>query len=256
MGTPKMVFGLIGNPLDHSFSARYFSEKFKKEGIDYADYRLFPLKNISLLPELLANNPLLCGFNVTIPFKEQILPWLDEVDNSVKESGAVNTVLIRKVGDKNMLSGFNTDIFGFLELVKDFPLLSSDKALILGTGGASKAVSAAFRRLGITYTFVSRNTSSQDSLLYTELQKEHIQQHRIIVNTTPLGMFPEISTCPEIPYHAIGNEHVIFDLVYNPERTVFIDKCSQQGAIAVNGLKMLYGQAEKSWEIWSGAATT
>jgi len=244
-------FGLIGYPLSHSFSAQYFSEKFFRENIHDCRYELFPIQNISELELLIKNNIFIKGLNVTIPYKESIIPFLTSIDNTAKEIGAVNT--IRIIDNKNfILHGYNTDAFGFEESIK--PLLKKDhqKALILGTGGASRAVAYVLKKLGIEFLFVSRNKNGTNSILqYNELNRKIILTHQLIINTTPLGMFPNINEMPDIPYDFITKDHLLFDLVYNPSETLFMKKGIEKNASVSNGLQMLYLQAERSWQIWN-----
>ncbi|MEZ5044322.1 MAG: shikimate dehydrogenase [Saprospiraceae bacterium] len=245
----KKLYGLIGYPLSHSFSKRYFAEKFEKEHIGDSFYELFPIASIKDLPQLIADHPNLVGLNVTIPYKEQILPFLDEIEEGAAAAGAVNTVLLKN-GQKK---GYNSDVYGFiksLENAMDQSRQSISKALILGTGGAAKAVKYALERKGINTLYVSR-TKGPGQLSYTDLTKDIVETHSLIVNTSPLGMAPKVDTFPNIPYHYIGENHLCFDLVYNPTMTLFLQKSQEQGAHTLNGLEMLYLQAEKSWEIWT-----
>lgn len=245
----KYLYGLIGYPLSHSFSKGYFAEKFEKEGIQDSYYEAFPIDSIEKLPELIEQNPNLVGLNVTIPYKEQILPYMKELGVGAKAIGAVNTVLIREEG----WFGYNSDIYGFSTsltraMVKQG--LDIGHALILGTGGAAKAVKYALEQAGIKAVYVSRR-SGTDILTYDELNQNTLEQYRLIVNTTPLGMSPNVDSFPNIPYHYIGENHLCFDLVYNPKATLFLQKAQRQGAYILNGLEMLHLQAEKSWEIWT-----
>ncbi|HNW98826.1 MAG TPA: shikimate dehydrogenase [Bacteroidales bacterium] len=246
------LYGLIGYPLTHSFSAQYFSEKFFRENIHDCRYELFPIKDISEIEFLVKNNIDLKGLNVTIPYKEIIIPFLASIDNTAKEIGAVNTIKI--IDNKNfILHGYNTDAFGFEESFKPILKKNHTKALILGNGGASKAVAYVLKKLGIEFLFVTRNKKIiNESIFYSDLNKEFIKSHLIIINTTPLGMYPETHTAPDIPYHFISNEHILYDLVYNPSETIFMKRGIEQKAIVKNGLEMLYLQAEKAWTIWNG----
>lgn len=234
-------FGIIGFPLSHSFSAKYFNEKFATEQIE-AEYSLYPTKeeNLESKVESLLNS--LDGFNVTLPYKQAIIPYLDRLDETAEAIGAVN-VVHRRVG-------YNTDCLGFMDSIK--PLLRGyDKqALVLGTGGASKAVCYGLRKLGITSTLVSR-TPREGILGYNELTDEVMAAHTIIVNCTPLGMFPDVDSCAPIPYEHITARHLLFDCVYNPEETLFLRKGKAQGATTRNGIEMLIGQAKAAWKIWS-----
>ena len=249
------LFGLIGYPLSHSFSQKYFNERFLKENID-AYYQLFPLKNIEEFPELLKQFPGLSGINVTIPYKEQIIKYLDNIAHIAKEIGAVNTVKIRQTrqtalsGKTDKLSGYNTDVYGFYHTLK--PLLKPihKRALIFGTGGASKAVAYALKQLNIHFIFVSRNPEKNNEISYTDINSAIIKDNQIIINTTPLGMFPDIKTYPDISYESLTKFHILYDLVYNPEETLFLKFGKQNKAETINGLSMLKLQAEKSWEIF------
>ncbi len=247
------LLGLIGYPLTHSFSIGYFSEKFLKENISGYEYHNFPLQDISKLPELLDEQPELIGLNVTIPYKEKIIPYLDELDPTARKIGAVNTVKIVRDDNRNyQLSGYNTDAYGFLHSLTPFLQKKHTGAMILGTGGASKAVAYVFDQLGIDYLFVSR-TPSKGQIGYREICLSIIKEYLIIVNTSPLGTYPEVDTYPDIPYDLLTPDHILYDLVYNPPETAFLRFGRQEGATCINGQKMLELQAEKSWEIWTGA---
>lgn len=241
------LYGLIGYPLGHSFSKRYFSEKFEREGLSDCRYELFPLAAIGDLPGLLDLYPDLAGFNVTIPYKIQILPFLSRLDPAAETIGAVNTVSVGQGG----LTGYNTDAWAFENSLKGFlPADFQGRALVLGTGGSSKAVQYALNRLGIGFTLVSR-TPAPGRLSYGELGSEALEQHRLLVQTTPLGMSPETDRYPPIPFHYLRDKHYLYDLVYNPEETRFLQKGREAGCRVKNGLEMLYLQAEKAWEIWN-----
>ncbi|QLE02270.1 shikimate dehydrogenase [Galbibacter sp. BG1] len=240
-------FGLLGKNISYSFSKGYFTEKFKELGIeDTHQYVNFDLEQVTDIKNILAYDPHIVGFNVTIPYKEEIIPLLNEIDPKAKEIGAVNTVKITENG----LKGFNTDIFGFQNSIKPFVKLFHKKALILGTGGASKAVKHALIDLGLNTTFVSR-TASKGQLSYEMLTREIIETNQVIVNTTPLGTYPDTAQKPAIPYHFLTSNHLVFDLIYNPSKTTFMKLSEENGATAVNGHKMLTLQAEKAWEIWN-----
>lgn len=239
MSIMKTYYGLIGHPLSHSFSKTYFTEKFEREGLD-CEYENYDIDDIALVRELD-----LSGFNVTSPYKEAIIPYLDELDPIAAEVGAVNTV---KVLPNGRLIGYNTDVIGFAETVFGAELQKT--ALILGTGGASKAVQYALRQLGIRYSIVSRSIGKGD-YQYEELTPEIIQSHLLIVNATPVGMAPNINEAPNLPYDAITPQHTLIDLIYNPDETLFLRKGKEHGAITINGLTMLHAQAEASWEIWT-----
>lgn len=244
MGAEENIFGLIGYPLAHSFSKKYFTDKFEREEIENTEYQLFPLNEISELPSLLGKHSNLRGLNVTIPYKEAVIPLLDEVDASA-EFGAVNTIKI----ENGKLVGYNTDVFGFEQAIAPFSAHIS-KALVLGTGGASKAVCHVLKQKQITYQLVSRTTGT-NKITYNQLTADNINDYHLIVNTTPLGTFPNENTFPDIPYQHLNGQHVLVDLVYNPAVTTFLQKAAEQGCTIKNGLEMLQLQAEKAWEIWN-----
>ncbi len=243
-------FGLIGYPLSHSFSEKYFRAKFRKEKITGYDYKLFPLETIEQFPELIKENPNLYGLNVTVPHKETIVNYLDALDETAKAVGAVNCIKIVKQQEEIKLLGYNTDVYGFEEALK--PILKSrhHHALILGSGGSAKAVASVLQKLQIDFVFVSRNPTTKEILLYNDLNKSIIREHLLIINTTPLGMYPETKNYPPIPYEYLGGQHLLFDLIYNPAQTVFLQKGEARGASIQNGIEMLHLQAEKSFEIW------
>jgi shikimate dehydrogenase len=240
------LYGIIGRPLEHSFSPAYFNDKFRKQGID-ARYEKFELAAIDEFPALLQNNPQLGGLNVTIPYKESVLAYLDELDPVTTAVGAVNCIRISNGKTK----GYNTDIIGFRESL--LPLLQPQhtKALVLGTGGASKAVLHVLDEAGINYTSISRSPDGRQ-LTYADLTSDIITAHKLIINTTPLGMHPHINQSPQLPYEAIGTQHLLYDLIYNPAETKFLSLGRQQGAVIKNGLEMLHLQAEAAWRIWHG----
>jgi shikimate dehydrogenase len=245
----EKVFGLIGATVSHSFSKAYFDEKFFREGLRDYHYELFPLNNISEIENLLKDTKGLTGLNVTIPYKEQILKYLDEVDGFAKKIGAVNVVKIKD----GKLKGFNTDSDAFLEtLEKWLPKDKTFKALVLGTGGSSKAVQEALKKLKIEYKLVSRE-AKKGLITYEDINKDPkpITESNLIINTTPLGMSPNTETMPPIDYEHIGAEHYVYDLIYNPARTLFLQRSEMRGATIKNGLEMLHVQAEKSWTIWN-----
>jgi shikimate dehydrogenase len=242
------LYGLIGFPLSHSFSRKYFSEKFSRENIQNADYRLFEIPEIGQLVDLLRSSPELKGLNVTIPYKQQVYPYLHDLDNSAEKVGAVNVIRIRN----GRLTGFNSDYYGFRESLENWEgfLADKGKALVLGTGGAAKAVFAVLSDLKIDYQVVSRDASKGD-LVYSQLDHRLLEQVSLIVNTTPLGMSPAVNTAPELPYELLNKNHFLYDLVYNPPVTLFMQKGSENECRVKNGLEMLELQAEKSWEIWN-----
>ncbi|MEJ4088766.1 shikimate dehydrogenase [Galbibacter orientalis] len=240
-------FGLLGKNISYSFSAGYFTEKFKQLDLDNHSYVNFDLQNIEEIKNVLAQDKDIVGFNITIPYKEAIIPFLTEIDPKAKEIGAVNTVKITKNG----LKGYNTDVYGFYKSIEPFIKSHHKKALILGTGGASKAVKHALIDLGLEIQFVSR-TASENKLSYEMLTKQVMEQHQVIVNCSPIGTFPNTEVKPAIPYEFLTEEHLVFDLIYNPPKTAFMKYAEANGATAVNGSKMLELQAEKAWEIWNG----
>lgn len=244
-------FGLIGKSLSHSFSQKYFEEKFLKEKINYCRYHLFPLSTIHELQDLIQNNNHLLGLNVTIPYKELVLPFLDEIDPIAKAVGAVNTIKINRKNDETKLIGFNTDVIGFRQSLKPFLAKEHHRALIFGTGGASKAVAFVLKQLNIPYYKVSRKTSNQlQTITYDDIDAKAIESFPLLINTTPLGMYPEIDKLPPIKIAGIGKNHLVYDLIYNPTESLLLKKAKENGALCVNGLSMLKLQAEAAWEIW------
>lgn len=244
------IYGLVGKSLKHSYSGRYFQDKFSKEKIK-ADYRLFELKSVPDLKEFAKANPQLKGFNVTIPYKRILMQQMDEVSQFAQSAGSINLVnVIRKKGEI-ILKGFNTDIIGIEKSMK--PLIrkrSYLRALILGTGGSAHAVAYVLRKWGIYYYYVSRSPRKLIELDYSWLNPKMIDDYKLIINTTPLGMYPDVETYPHIPYEGLSEENILLDLVYNPEETVFLKKGREKGAITKNGMEMLQIQAEESWKIW------
>lgn len=238
-------YGIIGNPLGHSFSKGFFTEKFAREGID-AEYLNFQIPEIGKLTEVLRENPELRGINVTLPYKTEIIPFLDELSDEAREIGAVNVVQIRN----GHLKGFNSDIIGFTRSIQ--PLLKShhQKALILGTGGASRAIRVGLTRLGLEWKYVSR-TPHEGMITYEDITAETLREYEVIVNCSPVGMFPKVDGCPAIPYEFLTPDNLLYDLVYNPETTLFMKKGALQGAVVKNGLEMLHLQAIASWEFWN-----
>ena len=241
-------YGLIGYPLTHSFSPKYFFEKFLKLQINDVNYATYPLTTIDQFPKLLNEEPELVGLNVTIPYKEVITPFLDELDITAKKVGAVNTI---KISDDKLI-GYNTDIYGLEQSLTPYLKKHHQKALILGTGGASKAVITVLEQLDINYQLISRN-AREGVLDYQQIAQEVIAKHQLIINTTPLGTYPNTDQFPDIPYEFLGDKHLLFDLVYNPSLTSFMKKGKAKGATVVNGQKMLELQADKSWEIWNNS---
>ncbi|MDQ3191827.1 MAG: shikimate dehydrogenase [Bacteroidota bacterium] len=243
-------YGLIGFHLSHSFSKQYFQDKFTREKIA-ASYELFELENLEGLIPLIENQSL-NGLNVTIPFKQSVIPYLDEINDVAKETGAVNCINIINNNGKKYLIGYNTDVYGFKQSIKPFLESNHERALIFGTGGASKAVAYVLKEIGIDFLFVSRDPSkAANTIAYQDLNEYAIKAHKLIINTTPLGMYPNTETSPDIPYSALTADHLLYDLVYNPGETVFLKKGKEKGAVTMNGISMLHLQAEKSWEIFN-----
>jgi shikimate dehydrogenase len=241
-------FGLIGFPLGHSFSKKYFTEKFLLEGID-ARYDLYELRSLEEFAELKVSENL-CGLNVTIPYKQQIIPFLDEMDETAAEIGAVNVIKFIRNGNDLKLKGYNSDAIGFLQSIRPNLKPHHNKALILGTGGASRAFDYTLRKLGIETTFVSR-TPAEGQLNYGELCETVLKEYSIILNASPVGTFPDVERFPDIPYQYLTSRHLLFDAVYNPAETLFLQKGKAQGATVLNGEGMLTGQAEAAWKIWN-----
>lgn len=244
------TFGLTGFPLTHSFSKQFFSKKFEEEGIEDCRYELFPMETIASLPDLLQEQDTLRGINVTIPHKVNVLPYLDELDEAAQEIGAVNCIAVERLNGKILLKGYNTDAFGFEESLKPYLKEHHTRAMILGDGGAAKAVKYTLGRLGIPYISVVR-TAIPGAIQYEDLTPELISTHQLIINTTPLGTFPKVEEAPAIPYELLTSEHLAYDLVYNPEETAFLKRAKTQGATIKNGLEMLHLQALRAWSIWN-----
>lgn len=240
------TYGLIGRNISYSFSRNFFKQKFESENIP-ADYKNFDVANADEIKKVLQDNPEIEGLNVTIPYKQEIINYLDQIDPIAAEMGAVNTIKIEKTGK---LKGYNTDYYGFMESLKPHLQEQHTHALILGTGGASKAVAFALNKLNIGYKFVSR-TPTAGNFIYSELNKEHLDKYKLIVNCTPLGTHPNISDYPPIPTKFITKDHLVFDLIYNPPISSLLKQALQKNATVVNGQLMLELQAEKAWEIWN-----
>ncbi|TCI91886.1 shikimate dehydrogenase family protein [Tenacibaculum sp. M341] len=242
------LFGLLGKNISYSFSRGYFSEKFELLKLVNHKYVNFDIQDISELKTVLKENePSLKGMNVTIPYKETVFQYLDKVDKKARQIGAVNTIKFTK---KGKLIGYNTDFYGFKNSIKPLLKTHHKKALILGTGGASKAIAYALKKLNIEYKFVSRSGDGETILSYNDLNEKIITEYNILINCTPLGTHPNTDQSPNIPYEFISNKHLLYDLIYNPSETLFLSKGKQQGAAIKNGLEMLELQAEKAWEIW------
>ena len=240
-------YGLIGKNISYSFSRGYFTAFFKEKGLSSYTYENFDLPRIELLPALLKANPAIEGLSVTIPYKEAIIPFLDRLEGEARVIGAVNTIKLTNTG----LIGYNTDAYGFQRSLEPYLKKWHTKALILGTGGASKAIAFVLNSLGIPLQFVSRN-AKRNQLGYADLNQEIMRAHPIIINCSPVGTFPAIDEKPAIPYEFITADHLLYDLVYNPEKTAFLKEGESRGAAICNGLPMLQYQAEKAWSIWQG----
>lgn len=243
-------YGLIGYPLGHSFSQKYFTEKFERENITECSYENFPLVSLEQFKKLIKDNPDLCGLNVTIPHKTGILKYADAQDAAVMEIGAANVLKIKRKGRKITISAFNSDITGIRDSIKPYLSCTVNKALILGTGGSSLAVRYVLKKLGFRITMVSRNRKP-DVITYKDITKEILINSQLIVNTTPLGMYPDILSKPEIDYTLLNEKHILFDLVYNPEMTSFLKMGQERRCKIIPGITMLLSQAERSWEIWN-----
>ena len=247
------LYGLIGFPLTHSFSKRYFTDKFIREKIEDSSYDLFEMKSLDSLADLLKKTPDLRGLNVTIPYKQDVIPYLDDLDDaSAERIGAVNTIKIFADGSTK---GFNTDYYGFRQSLIEWldrrgEVCTNFKALVLGNGGAAKAVEVALQDLHVDYKVVSRQ-KNDDTLLYEDVTEDIMNTYLLIINTTPLGMFPHVDECPAIPYQFVTKNHYLYDLIYNPAQTLFLKNGVEKGAVLQNGMKMLELQAEKAWDIWS-----
>jgi shikimate dehydrogenase len=243
-------YGLIGYPLGHSFSKKYFTEKFQTEGISDCCYDNYPLKDLSQFPKLISENTDLYGLNVTIPYKTDIIEFLDTVDSEAMEIGAVNVLKILRYNGKVKLSGFNSDVTGIRDTLMPYISPEVRCALVLGTGGSSRSVCYVLAKLGLEVTLVSRKRSP-GIIAYSDIDARLLNSTELLVNTTPLGMSPDIESKPDINYTLLSERHVLFDLVYNPEQTAFLKMGKMQGCLTIGGLKMLHSQAERSWQIWN-----
>jgi len=241
------LFGLIGYPLTHSFSENFFAKKFEREGLHDCRYRLFPIRSIGELPELLKQNPELEGLNVTIPYKQEVLSFLDSRSGIPEGLNACNCIRIRE----GKLTGYNTDYPAFKKSLQPLLRAGDRHALILGNGGAAAAVRCALQDLGIAFETVSRSLHTGSTLTYEQLSEPVLQKHKLIINTTPLGMNPHTGACPDIPYQYLTKDHLLYDLIYNPEKTLFLRKGEEHGTAIKNGTEMLELQAEESWRIWN-----
>ncbi|WP_299534983.1 shikimate dehydrogenase [Ulvibacterium sp.] len=240
-------YGLVGKNISYSFSRGYFAQKFTDMGLDNHSYENFDLQHIEEFPEIIRHTKGLMGLNITIPYKEEVMPFLTGIDDTAKQIGAVNTIKLKG----RELIGYNTDAHGFQKSLEPFLAKHHGSALILGTGGASKAVAFVLGQLGITFRFVSRNPI-HTQLGYKDIDKDILQQHQVIVNCTPLGTYPNIKQKPALPYECLNKGHLLYDLIYNPAKTAFLLEGESRGATICNGLRMLELQAEKAWEIWNG----
>jgi len=243
-------FGLIGYPLGHSFSRKYFSEKFNRDNIKDCSYENYPLETLDLFPHLISEDKELCGLNVTIPYKTEILKYIDETGSEIEGIGAVNVLKIKRTAGRINIYGYNSDVTGIRDSLISFVKGSVKNALILGTGGSSRAVQYALAEMGLKITLVSRR-DKPGCITYKQISPEIIRESDIIVNTTPLGMYPDITSLPDINYNLLNEKHILFDLVYNPEITSFLKMGQEQGCKIITGMKMLCSQAERSWEIWN-----
>ncbi|MFV0366273.1 MAG: shikimate dehydrogenase family protein [Mangrovibacterium sp.] len=247
------TYGLIGYRLGHSFSKGYFTQKFSNENISDCVYQNFELDAISEFPTLLTNNPTIQGLNCTIPYKKDVMVYLDEIDEEAAQIGAVNVIKVTRTTEGVKLKGYNSDAFGFEMSLKPLLQTQHQKALVLGTGGAAQAVVFILQKLGLEVTIVSRNANPSKGIIsYEQLTPEVMTSHKLIVNATPVGTFPNISECPNIPYKRLTSEYYLYDLIYNPELTTFLKQGKERGSIIKNGGDMLRLQAERAWEIWEG----
>lgn len=242
-------YGLIGYPLEHSFSISYFNEKFENEGID-AQYVNFEIPDIEDLPEILDSNPNLKGFNVTIPYKEKIIGYLDAISPEANAIGAVNVVKVTHKGKQTYLKGYNSDVIGFMKSIEPMLETSHKKALVLGTGGASKAINYSLKSLGLDTLLVSRSEKA-DTIQYQDITDKMLNEYRVVVNCTPCGMYPHVDECPVLPYDAMDEHTLLYDLIYNPDETLFMQMGKAHGATVKNGLEMLLLQAFASWDFWN-----
>lgn len=241
---PKL--GLVGKNIEYSFSRTHFNAKFENENLPYT-YINFDIESIEEFPEIFKSNPNLLGLNVTIPYKEKVIPYLDDINKKAKKIGAVNTITISPTG---RLKGYNTDYYGFKKSIEPYLKPHHTDALILGTGGASKAIAYALKKMGINFDYVSRTPNPMAKFLYSDLTDQIISTYPIIINCTPIGTHPNVNECPDIPYDGITSNHLLYDLIYNPMQTKFLICGEIKGALAINGLRMLEFQAEKAWKIW------
>ncbi|HMI08703.1 MAG TPA: shikimate dehydrogenase [Flavobacterium sp.] len=247
MENQHKIFGLVGRNIGHSFSKKYFAERFEKDHLTDYSYQNFDISDIDAFPEIIRDNPNLAGLNITIPYKETVIPFLNKLSKKAAMIGAVNTIRFTKTGK---LKGYNTDCFGFEKSLQPLLQPHHKKALILGTGGASKAVAFALEELDILYTFVSREANG-NTIDYDRINATTFDNYQIVINCTPLGMSPNVDDCPNIPYEHFTEKHIAYDLIYNPDETLFLKKAKEFGAVTKNGFEMLVLQAEKAWKIWN-----
>jgi len=244
------TYGLVGKKLSHSFSPRYFNEKFQKSGIK-AEYLLFEIDSAERIPEIILQNPGLKGLNVTVPYKKQVLAFLHYTDQPAREAGAVNTIKINRKNKEPELRGYNTDIVGFEYAIQPFLKFRVQlKALVLGTGGSAVSLAWVLKKLGIPFVFVSRFPKDKNQMGYPDIDTKILEEYKLIVNATPVGMYPDTDRFPQIPYDLLSKDHILFDLIYNPGETLFLKMGKEKGAVISNGLEMLKMQAEASWNIW------
>jgi shikimate dehydrogenase len=245
------LFGIIGKPLDHSFSPKYFKGKFLNENLKDYDYKLFPLDEIEDLPNLIKSQPDLVGLNVTSPYKESVVQFTEKVSRDAKLLGAINTIKIKRHEGQFELEGFNTDVFGFESALMPRLKDKKPKALIIGTGGAAKAVTYVLMKNGINCVYITRRPLKSNHIIYWAVNKEVMADHELIINTTPMGMNPQLPPCPDLPYRYLSPDHILIDLIYNPAKTKFLEYGEKAGATTINGMEMFKKQADKSWEIWN-----
>lgn len=242
----KRKYGLIGKNINYSFSKKYFNDKFLKENITNCSYENYDLQSVKDFKKIIKDNAIK-GFNVTIPYKEEIMEFINKIDPIAKKIGAINTI---KIHNKNIIEGYNTDYIGFVISLKNL-ISNQKKALVLGTGGASKAIAYALKLLNVEYLFVSRFTSNKNHILYNELDKKIIDKYNLIINCSPIGTFPKITEIPNIPISLITNKHIVYDLIYNPVKSELLKQSEEKGARIINGYQMLKNQAKESWKIWN-----
>ncbi len=247
-------YGLIGNPVSHSLSPKYFNDKFQKEALHDHRYEAFNLEDIDEFPQLLQDKPDLAGLNVTIPYKETVVKYLNRISRDARLIGAVNTIKLVRLNEELLLHGYNTDIFGIEASLEPYLKIKNLQALILGTGGSAKAVTYVLKKYGISYQHVTRRPLKSNHIVYWSVNKSVLNSHRLIINTTPLGMHPGINDFPDIKYEFLSPDHILLDLIYNPRETRFLRAGRQIGATTINGMQCFVKQAEKSWEIWNGKA--